>query len=409
MANTHRNALQDKPDLLEMHNYVFWVRLEEAELLIRPFCDASFLMQREANSMADVVLMLLNLYRHVREYCGDSEDAKELLLDIENRWKKEENPLFFLAFALHPAYRRVTSLLLEQSLNDHGNWKKCRNYFSVSRLRVSAQFYFGKFELLDQSRASAEETSSILNELDDDLQKWLKNLPLDLVPYMEGSDPVDWWMRQIDEFPAIATLAIFLLDAPVQSASCERLFKEFSRLHTKARNRLHPQTTHMMALVKYDVKRRYQEEDPGFNSKKTGSTNRFISPLEHRRTDTPLSPPARNVLPVGDNSDSQNEDKAARIEDGSDYEHEESSDEEEEELLSDAEEGNLLTRWNMMLEAALPDEFNDIQQEDDQSSDEETVHGTNPCSEISCFETRWPHLPPLPELNDPKYPQEDSK
>ena len=78
LAHDHRNLLRDKPDLLAMNDFEFWVRLEEAELLIRPFCDASFLMQRESNTMADVVLMILNLYRHVSEYCGDSDDAQKI-------------------------------------------------------------------------------------------------------------------------------------------------------------------------------------------------------------------------------------------------------------------------------------------------------------------------------------------
>jgi hypothetical protein len=49
-----------------------WHKLEEAELLIHPFCDASFLMQQEANTMAHVMLVLLNLYHHISKYCGDN-------------------------------------------------------------------------------------------------------------------------------------------------------------------------------------------------------------------------------------------------------------------------------------------------------------------------------------------------
>ena len=51
----------------------FWVKLEETELLIRPFYNVSFLMQRNDNTMAHVVLTLLLLVQHIQEYCGDND------------------------------------------------------------------------------------------------------------------------------------------------------------------------------------------------------------------------------------------------------------------------------------------------------------------------------------------------
>ena len=87
-------------------------------------------------SMADVILVLLHLYGHVTDYCGNSVEAKGLVQDIERRWAAEENPLFFLAFALHPAYRQTAAKLLEVSLKLHGNWTKNRNPFCVLRVVV---------------------------------------------------------------------------------------------------------------------------------------------------------------------------------------------------------------------------------------------------------------------------------
>jgi hypothetical protein len=49
--------------LLEWGNDDFWEKLEEAELLIRPLVDASFLMQRDSNTLADVLMMLVNIYK----------------------------------------------------------------------------------------------------------------------------------------------------------------------------------------------------------------------------------------------------------------------------------------------------------------------------------------------------------
>jgi hypothetical protein len=49
--------------LLEWGNDDFWEKLKEAELLIRPLVDASFLMQRDSNTLADVLMMLVNIYK----------------------------------------------------------------------------------------------------------------------------------------------------------------------------------------------------------------------------------------------------------------------------------------------------------------------------------------------------------
>jgi hypothetical protein len=40
------------------------------------------------------------------------------------------------------------------------------------------------------------------------------------------------------ENPALANLVVHLLCSPVQSAACERLFKEDALIHTKQRNQL---------------------------------------------------------------------------------------------------------------------------------------------------------------------------
>ena len=73
-------------------------------------------MQRDANTMAHVVLVLLNLIQHLVTFCGDNGDILELLADIEKRWNQEENALFFLGFALHPEYNKTAVGILTQSL-----------------------------------------------------------------------------------------------------------------------------------------------------------------------------------------------------------------------------------------------------------------------------------------------------
>ena len=394
-------------DLLIIKDTTFWIKLQEAELLIRPFCDASFLMQREANTMADVVLVLLNLYGHIHDYCGDSDEAQVLLVDMEKRWAAEENPLFFLTFALHPAYRQTACLLLEKSVLLNGNWRQDKNFLSSSRVVESAKFYYGKFELLTPG-LSNNEKNYILNDLGDSVDIWVRNKRFDIrSTYKQGNDPVEWWSRQKEEYPSIANLAMFLLDAPVQSANCERLFKEFSRLHTKVRNRLDPKTTHEMAQVKYDIRRK-NREDVAFHAA-SGSTNRFVSPTEHPRVD-------RNVTPVkkGSSNDSDKEsDSDSKKEDTTILDDEASACE------SVDKTGGLPGRWLEALSRAVDEvdlDDDDVFYESDADAVGETTErdcedytGQNHTTEEECFEKRRFNLPSLPEeQNDPKWPQENA-
>ena len=98
----------------------FWYDLEEAELLIRPFCDASFLMQRNVNSMAHVMLILLNLYSHVCEFCGDSPEQEALLKDMEKRWKGQDQQLFFSSILPAPCLSRHSGTALANVFG--GEW-----------------------------------------------------------------------------------------------------------------------------------------------------------------------------------------------------------------------------------------------------------------------------------------------
>ena len=104
-------------------------------------------MQRECNTMVHVLVVLLNLTVHIIQFfAGENieltNEATVMLRDIEKRWHREENPLFFLAFALHPAFRECATTILRSSLNTNGNWSDDKNMLSYSRLVQAGRFYF---------------------------------------------------------------------------------------------------------------------------------------------------------------------------------------------------------------------------------------------------------------------------
>ena len=47
-----------------------------------------------------------------------------------------------------------------------------------------------------------------------------------------NGDPVDYWLKQAEDFPELSVFAAFLICCPVQGASCERMFKYWHLYHT---------------------------------------------------------------------------------------------------------------------------------------------------------------------------------
>ena len=86
----------------------------------------------------------------------------------------------------------------------------------------------------------------------------------------------------------IRRLAKFLLDSPIQGASCERLFKYFARFHTKVRNRPHTSTTFQSTQIIHNIRRKYPEQNrPGSG---IFTRNRMVGADEYIREDNLLFP-----------------------------------------------------------------------------------------------------------------------
>lgn len=256
----------------------YWKSLEDAELAVRPFCDASFLMQRQVACLSHVVLVLLNMVDHLSNYADGSDYVTELVVDVEKRWKSTENPLFFLAFAFHPAFRKTAQQILKNSLKENGNWTDDKNSLSTARLTHAARFYFQKFRLCGDCDLAT--CNRMLAKLQRQVNMYLKDENYMAFPYEEGQDPYDWWSFFMDEQPEICILAQFLLDAPIQSADVERLFKTFAEILTKKRNRMATDGVFDTACVKDALKRKYPND---YGDAAGGQThkNRFVDPKEY--------------------------------------------------------------------------------------------------------------------------------
>jgi len=254
---TYKNNKGFPKELLIWSNEFFWANMVEAELLIRPFCDASHVMQRSSNTMAHVVLVILNLYNDISYAYNRSKMEVDIVTgDIKSWWNTMEQPLFFLGFCLHPQYRLLGSAILLHSRQQNGSWSSKRNKLTVSRLVSAAKFYWVRFAIaskgfhggwhFDSHSFNHEELTM---ELGAHLKKWLMGDPMSgLDPWNNTKDVLEWWQMQREEFPTLSLFATFLLCAPVQGATVERVFKDFSSFHTKKRNNMKTTTKRMLKL-----------------------------------------------------------------------------------------------------------------------------------------------------------------
>ena len=99
-----------------------------------------------------------------------------------------------------------------------------------------------------------------------------------------SDDPVEWWSNLMVEYGPLANLARFLLDAPVQSATCEEIFKHYASFHTKKRNQLGSRKVYMMTQVKYHMKTKYVSQQETNKAIKVNiQKNKAVSPVEHKK------------------------------------------------------------------------------------------------------------------------------
>jgi hypothetical protein len=186
----------------------YWENLAVLERTLRPLCMAKYYLE-DHPSLASAVLVLLFLY-HDLALSLQSDLGRTIAGRLEQLWSTLEQPLFVLAFALHPENGQTAQRILDQSLRDHGSWRTRKNALTVYRLLQAARFYHAKFQLPGSA-----------DTLVADLQLWLNHdLPkLAMIQYRpsSGDDPVAYWLRHKAEAPELATFAVLLIGARAHS------------------------------------------------------------------------------------------------------------------------------------------------------------------------------------------------
>jgi hypothetical protein len=254
-AMTNKNkSRQDFPSaLLVLDHSVFWSDLAEVEGVIAPLSEASYRLQRDENTLADVVISYRNIFRGF----NTSETFKEELVKcVEQRWKQCEQPLFILGFVLHPKFVNESRLLANRPSNVSGR----------SQLARFAVYYY--------RRLIGEDYGTIRH----DMREWMAgSFTKTSADEFPNSNPASFWSSIADDHPnsKLPQLAIVILSVAVNTATCERLFSELGLIHTARRNRMSSKKARNTQIVVHYARGRREKANA-----KAKRVMRVVSPVE---------------------------------------------------------------------------------------------------------------------------------
>ena len=377
-ATDEENLPEDLQPLTEMH---FWKGVVMAERIMRPVAAMSFVLEKSNTTLAHVIHAIGTLYQNLM-VIKHEEGISTLVDDLCKRWKVQEQPLFLLAYVLHPHFTN-TALNVLTRMSDSGPYAR---YFNKQTLARVADAYFKKwFE------------DYVPSENEDSLQYLMfrflteESFRTRLFPSGCFLFNSSWtchsaweWVLESPTDCQLAKFALKLLGAQPQSADQERVFKEFARHHTSVRNHMSTSTMTKLSMVKAH----YIDKQRAARGKQQ-SKNRILMPDERPRV-----PQREQQMPEND----------ARRDNG------ESEDADEDEKNADE---NVVEFWNDALQTVESDDDCDEWIEDvidcgqivhlDPSvygnyNDFRPLHSERIASIISS---------PLPHLSDCNYPQEN--
>lgn len=231
----------------------FFTDCERMEFLLRPLVIASLTMQRRQATIAEVVQTFLLIYEYFNKV-GDTQLRELLLMDLESRWEQVEQPLFLLAFSLHPGYCGRFQKMLPYL-------KKAFN-LGTSVWAIYCINYYQKFV-----EGTCDEEALLGSFMD-----WLGIKGYRMTSSTTWpSEPVLFWRVVGDEFPLLCRLASYLLSCKVQSADCERLFSAYGLIMTPSKNRMKHETLVRLGTINTQLQ----------SEKKSIREYKMLSPTEY--------------------------------------------------------------------------------------------------------------------------------
>ena len=275
-------AIEEGDDLpTELHPFldaIFWHGIEIAEAVVRPLALMSFALEKHNTTLAHVFHALGSIYQHLQQSCILNHDST-LSCDISKRWNAQEQPLYVLAYLLHPQF-------MDTAMNMLVRMENSAEFSHVFSKRVWARVSSAYFEKWFPNH---EQLSASELPIEFSMYNYLTNESFRMSTFPKGAtnSASQWSYHTAWDFavgdPRYRQLAIFslkLLGTEPQSASQERVFKEYARQKSASRNKMSTTTMTMLATVRLNHDSKIQN---GYNVAVESSRNRIVSSQERPR------------------------------------------------------------------------------------------------------------------------------
>ncbi|KAL3664105.1 hypothetical protein V7S43_010989 [Phytophthora oleae] len=262
MAFTYRNS----PDLTDkihvLGDVEFWTKLETAEIIVRPLCTASFRLQRDENTVADVAVSYMDIYRGF----ASTELSDSLTKLVEARWNACEQLLFILGFFLHPEYVVEARSLPPTVITE------------LDDVCQIAQYYYRRFVNEDDSGLRGKMFDGVQGTYTTSRSGDFNNETVSM-----------FWEYEMNtkNNSKLPLLALTILSIAVNTATCERLFSELALIQTPKRNRMAIEKTMKHQIMRQYVREKNRREKAIPTSSK--KLLRTVDPRERQRIATPLN------------------------------------------------------------------------------------------------------------------------
>ncbi|POM61563.1 hypothetical protein PHPALM_29402 [Phytophthora palmivora] len=209
----------------------FWRELVAAEGIIRPLSNVSYKLQRDENTLADVVVSYRDIYRG---FLGDFDNL-ELTALVDKRWYQCEQPLMLLALFLHPLHVHVAVAINKEA-------SKLR---FLERLCGYGIYYYRRY-------FESEEVEGLAA----DFHAWYRGIFVDSSLVQFNGNVGQFWsfagdIRHDSKLPKLAAV---VLSIAVNTATCERYFSELAAIHTARKNRMDPDKARKFSLIRQAIR-----------------------------------------------------------------------------------------------------------------------------------------------------------
>ncbi|KAK1933796.1 hypothetical protein P3T76_011556 [Phytophthora citrophthora] len=262
MAFTYQSSPNLTDKIRVLGDVDFWTKLETAEKIVLPLCSASFRLQRDENTVADVVISFMDIYRGFA-----STELGDSLTDlVETRWNACEQPLFIIGLFLHPEYIVNARSLPPTVITE------------LDDVCQFAQYYYRRF----------------VNENDSGLRgemfAWIQGIftTSRFVDFNCDAVSMFWEYEKNTKMNSkLPLLALTILSIAVNTATCERLFSELALIQTPRRNRMAIEKTMKHQIMRQYVRNKNRLERPIPTSSK--KLLRTVDPRERQSVATPVN------------------------------------------------------------------------------------------------------------------------